>query len=477
MNDELSQNAQAILLLTAPLLAGGTRPSVTPLPLGDYNTLARHLGDTGMQPADLLDPEGTRELGNSWSGLKTRRTLEDVRRLLGRGFLLAQALERWSARAIWVVTRPDDDYPSRLRKKMRGKAPPVLYGCGHRDTLDNGGLAVVGSREVTEELIEYTDNVGQLAADADVQIVSGGARGVDQAAMQGSLEAGGRAIGVLGNNLERAALNHGNREPLMDGRLALVSSFDPAVRFRGWQAMERNKQIYALADAALVVNSDHGHGGTWAGATEQLKKFGYVPVYVRSSGEPSRGLDELHKSGALKWSEPETPDELRAIVLDDASPVPEPAMSTQGELFRSALDAAPGAAEVREGGPTAPDEREIVEDDSESSTEAPAPGTKERKLMRVMSGEMMRQEICDALKLKSWTNVKQRYVDPCLENGWIEMTLPDEPSSRKQRFRITSVGRDQVEDFALQPCGPGSPRAIGLHARPNEPESRSARDS
>ena len=368
MNGELSPNAQAILLLTAPLLAGRSRASVTPLPLGDYNNLVRHLRDTEMQPADLLDSEGLRELDSSWSGLRTRRTLEDVRQLLERGFLLAQALERWSARAIWVVTRPDDDYPNRLRKKMRSKAPPVLYGCGDRDALDGGGLAVVGSRKVNEELIEYTERVGQLAAEAEVQIVSGGARGVDQAAMRGSLAAGGHAIGVLGNNLERAALNRGNREPLMDGRLVLVSSFDPAVRFRGWQAMERNKQIYALADAALVVNSDLGHGGTWAGATEQLGKLRYVPVYVRANGEPCRGLDELVVGGAGRWSEPKTPADLREILFDDASPVPELAGPPQRELFPSEPEAAPRVSTVRESEPTALDEPKIVEDDSESPT-------------------------------------------------------------------------------------------------------------
>lgn len=243
MNDELSPNAQAILLLTAPLIVGRSPPSVRPLSLGDYNKLVRHLRDTEMQPADLLDSEGLRELDSSWSGLRIKRTLEDVRRLLGRGFLLAQALERWSSRAIWVVTRPDAAYPKRLRKRMRGKAPPVLYGCGDRDALDGGGLAVVGSRDVNEALIEYTERVGRLAADAEIQIVSGGARGVDQAAMRGSIEAGGRAIGVLGNNLARAALSRRNREPLMDGRLVLVSSFDPAIRFRvgrRWNATSRS---------------------------------------------------------------------------------------------------------------------------------------------------------------------------------------------------------------------------------------------
>ena len=445
MNSELSPNAQAILLLTAPLLAGRSRPSVRPLPLGDYNNLVRHLRDSGMQPADLLGSEGLRELDDSWAGLKTRRTLEDVRQLLERGFLLAQALERWSARAIWVVTRPDGDYPDRLRKKMRGKAPPVLYGCGDRAALDGGGLAVVGSRKVNERLIEYTERVGRLAAESEVQIVSGGARGVDQAAMRGSLEAGGHAIGVLGNSLERAALNRGNREPLMDGRLVLVSSFDPAVRFRGWQAMERNKQIYALADAALVVNSDHGHGGTWGGATEQLEKFRYVPVYVRSKGEPCPALDELVGRDARRWSEPTTPSEFREVLSDDASPVRELAGSAQRELFPSESEVAPRVPGVRGSEPTVPGERKIMEMDSASPAEAPVPGEAAMQLLSVMSGEMTRREIRDALNLKDGSHVKKRFLGPCLERGWIEMTMPEKPRSPKQRFRITRAGRACVD--------------------------------
>ena len=448
MNGELSPNAQAILLLTAPLLAGRSRASVKPLPLGDYNNLVRHLRDTEMQPADLLESEGLRELDSSWSGLRIRRTLGDVRQLLERGFLLAQALERWSARAIWVVTRhQDDDYPDRLRKKMRSKAPPVLYGCGDRDALDSGGLAVVGSRKVNDEIIEYTERTGSLAAEADVAIVSGGARGVDQAAMRGSLEAGGNAIGVLGNNLERAALNRRNREPLMDGRLVLVSSFDPGIRFRGWQAMERNKQIYALADAALVVNSDLEHGGTWAGAIEQLGKLRYVAVYVRSNGQPCRGLDELIVRGAGRWSEPTTPSGLRETVFDDVSMVSKSTETTQGSLFRSEREAGSGVSPIRDGEPTEFDQETISEPGSVSRADGPVPGESSMRLLRAMSGEMTREEIPAALGLKDWGSVKKRYVDPCLGGGWIEMTIPETPNSPKQRFRITAAGRAKVEPF------------------------------
>ena len=63
--------------------------------------------------------------------------------------------------------------------------------------------------------------------------------------------------------------------------------------------MQRNKLIYALADAALVVNSDLNKGGTWTGAIEQLERLKLVPVFVRSTGETSAGLEALRKRGAL----------------------------------------------------------------------------------------------------------------------------------------------------------------------------------
>jgi predicted Rossmann fold nucleotide-binding protein DprA/Smf involved in DNA uptake len=63
--------------------------------------------------------------------------------------------------------------------------------------LETGGLAVVGSRHVDDALINYTTAVGRLAARSGKTLVSGGAKGIDQAAMRGALEAGGKVIGVL----------------------------------------------------------------------------------------------------------------------------------------------------------------------------------------------------------------------------------------------------------------------------------------
>lgn len=321
----LSPNTQAILLLTAPLAAGRGKTSEDLLKPGEYKRLAKLLMELEAQPADLLsaDHAGLRE--------ECRRVVEVDRleRLLDRGLLLGQAVERWQARGIWVVSRADEAYPRRLKVRLKHDAPAVLYGCGEREILDTGGLAVVGSRHVDDELVAYTEGIGRLAAQAGKTLVSGGARGIDQAAMRGALEAGGRVAGVLADSLERTALQREHRDLLLDGRLVLVSPYDPGAGFNVGHAMQRNKLIYALADAALVVSSDLGRGGTWAGATEQLDRLRLVPVYVRAAGEPSPGLEALRGKGALPWPDPQDADGLAAALSVEREETPVPA---QGEL-------------------------------------------------------------------------------------------------------------------------------------------------
>ena len=302
MNTSLSANTQAVLLLTAPLIVGRSSPSSEVLSQSEYKKLARFLHDRQQRPADFLAP-------NAESLIEEFQAVVDggrLGRLLGRGFLLSQAIDRWQTRAIWVASRADPEYPTRLETLLKDSAPPVIYGCGDHAILDTGGLAVVGSRDVDETLREYTALVARLAANSGRTLISGGARGVDQAAMRGSLEAGGKVIGVLADSLERAVLNRDHRNLLMDGQLVLISPYDPAAGFNVGHAMQRNKLMYGLAEAALVVNSDHEKGGTWAGAIEQLEKLRFVPIFVRSTGKIGKGLEALQRKGALPWPNPDT---------------------------------------------------------------------------------------------------------------------------------------------------------------------------
>jgi len=328
MTPALSSNTQAILLLTAPLIAGRGGSLTDLLSPGEYKRLARHLRDMQRQPADLLSPDVADLVGKCEPVIEESR----LRRLLGRGFLLSQVAERWQARAIWVSSRADAGYPQRLKARLREDAPAVLYGCGDVSLLETGGLAVVGSRDVGDTLIDYATNVGRLAASAGRTLVSGGAKGIDQAAMLGALEAGGNALGVLADSLEKNAMNREQRNRLIDGQLVLISPYDPGAGFNVGNAMARNKLIYALADAALVVSSDLDKGGTWAGAVEQLGRFRMVPVFVRSTGEASAGIDALRERGAMPWPNPQDAAALEGVF--DAQPPPMPdARETEPSLF------------------------------------------------------------------------------------------------------------------------------------------------
>jgi len=309
MNSALSPNTQAILLLTAPLIAGKGKDSAELLTPVEYKRLARHLRDLQRQPADFLSPESAELLSACTSVIDEMR----LRRLLDRGFLLSQVVEHWQTRAIWVVSRADAEYPRQLKTRLREDAPAVIYGCGDRSLLDTGGLAVVGSRHVDESMLNYTMDIGRLCAKSGRTLVSGGAKGIDQAAMRGALEAWGKAIGILADSLERTAMNREHRNQLLDGRLVLISPYDPNAGFNIGNAMQRNKLIYALSDAALVVNADLNKGGTWAGAFEQLDKLRLVPVYTRSTGELGKGLEALAEKGALAWPNPEDTEGFDAV--------------------------------------------------------------------------------------------------------------------------------------------------------------------
>ncbi len=332
----LSPNTQAILLLTAPLIAGRGTASSDLLSPGEYKRLARHLREIQHQPADLLSPDAADLLRACQPVVDESR----LQKLLGRGFLLSQVIERWQARAIWVVSRADAEYPRRLKARLREDAPAVLYGCGDMALLETGGLAVVGSRHVDDDLIDYTMAVGRLAARAGRTLVSGGAKGIDQAAMRGALEGGGKVCGVLADSLEKTTMNREHRNLLLDGQLVLISPYDPNAGFNVGNAMQRNKLIYALADTSLVVSSDLNKGGTWAGAVEQLDKLKFVPVFIRSTGEPSAGLDGLRKKGALPWPNPQDVDSFEDV-FNVAMPTPTASPQVGLALFSNEEPTAP----------------------------------------------------------------------------------------------------------------------------------------
>lgn len=314
---EILSDTQAVLLLCGYF--GKMAPGAAkPLAAGEYGRLARWLVERRQRPSDLLDMEDADLAAVVEAKLEPSR----VRSLLRRGTALALATEKWLRSGLWILSRSDEEYPKHLKKRLGMDAPALLYGAGDPQLLLSGGLAIVGSRNASEAALEFTREVAARCGAEGIAVVSGGARGIDTAAMQAAGEAGGIAIGVLADSLLAAIRNRQNRVGLESGKLALVSPFYPEAGFNAGNAMARNRCIYALADYALVVQSDLNKGGTWAGATENLRE-GWVPLFVRTDPN-APGNAELIRKGARPFDyDFRAREPLRAWLdsrLDDREP-------------------------------------------------------------------------------------------------------------------------------------------------------------
>ena len=68
------------------------------------------------------------------------------------------------------------------------------------------------------------------------------------------------------------------------------------------------------------------------------------------------------------------------------------------------------------------------------------------KVMKVMEGDLFRQQIQERLGLKNAEHLRKAYLVPAMASGLLEMTIPDKPNSRLQKYRITAKGREYIRD-------------------------------
>ena len=279
----ISNQTRLALLLTLRLDTTATN-ALKPLDVTEMTKLARWLQSEGRSCLKLLEqPASTLE------GWEDRRiTRERVLRLLDRGTVVDRKLESWRGNDVWIVGRADAGYPPLLKTRLEESRPPVLFGIGTPRHLSGESTVIVGSRDATIHTLRIAENLGMRAARNGKTVISGGAHGVDERAVQGAFLAGGNALVVLGDSLLKNAQKTYYEEFLANGTLTLVSPYSPDVGFTAGNAMGRNRLIYCLAGDAIVVASVNGIGGTFGGAQEAVRR-GWVRVRVVPTGDPRSG--------------------------------------------------------------------------------------------------------------------------------------------------------------------------------------------
>ena len=185
----------------------------------------------------------------------------------------------------------------------------VLRSVGNSDLIGLRAIGICGSRDATDESIDRAHRFGLLAAELGFGVISGNARGVDEAAQRGALEGGGWTIAVLAEGLAgwKPRLTH---RPLATAENFLaVSKFEDSARWSVGRAMDRNKLVIALSQALVVVQAGLT-GGTWAAGNACLKAKKPLLV-VRSTSPETEGNRELIRKGGVAIA---TFNELREVL-------------------------------------------------------------------------------------------------------------------------------------------------------------------
>src|SRR5258706_274678 len=225
IRDYLSDDGHALLALCSAFgLSGETEAGgAEPFKLAEWNQLARQIQISPLKTPGGLQGRTADELAKDLA--VPAEDAERIVRLLGRTGRLALELEDLFSRGMWAVTRVDEQYPAKLRDTLKHQAPTVLFGAGEIHLAGRAGVGIVGSRNIDEAAAAFAKEVGHKTVAAGLPVISGGARGTDRIAMDGAMEAEGKAIGVLADSLEATIRKADVRELLLDDRLALVTPY------------------------------------------------------------------------------------------------------------------------------------------------------------------------------------------------------------------------------------------------------------
>jgi DNA processing protein len=274
---------QALLVLNA-------LPNVGPI------TLNRLLGELGGDPRAVLSAD--------------REVLQAVR---GVGPVIADTLvgwrahfdprreeERMAAAGVEFITPRDPVYPPLLKEIHDPPIGLYTHGAVGDGRLARRGVAIVGSRRTTQYGLGLASTFSTELVRQGFIIVSGLARGIDTAAHQGALEAGGVTVAVLGTGIDRVypPENLELRRRIAAEGGAVLTEFPIGRRADRQSFAMRNRIVAGMCEATVVVESDVDGGAmiTARFAGEQGRLLFAVPGRVDQP--TSAGCHQLLRDGA-----------------------------------------------------------------------------------------------------------------------------------------------------------------------------------
>lgn len=206
-----------------------------------------------------------------------------------------RALEK---HALQLLPALAPEFPAQLARQPG--APAVLWLRGSSVALNRPQLAIVGTRNPSATGRRTAYEFAEYFTRGGLVITSGLALGIDGAAHEGALAAGGPTIAVCGTGLDVTypAEHAGLAERIAETQGALLSEFPPGTEPEPWRFPERNRIMSALARGVLVVEAARRSGSliTARHAGEQGREVFAIPGSIHNP--MSRGCHQLLRQGA-----------------------------------------------------------------------------------------------------------------------------------------------------------------------------------
>ncbi len=200
-------------------------------------------------------------------------------------------------RGVDVVAPSDATYPNGLKEIP--DPPPLLYRRGTFQSSDGLAIAIVGSRRCTPYGLRVAERLAASLARVGVTVISGLARGIDEAAHRGAIRAGGRTLAVMANGLEKVyPPEHEDLAAEIADAGAVISEMSMRQGPLAGLFPQRNRIISGLSLGVVVVEATPRSGSlsTAKHAMEQNREVFAVPGPVDSL--TSRGCHRLLRDGA-----------------------------------------------------------------------------------------------------------------------------------------------------------------------------------
>lgn len=159
-----------------------------------------------------------------------------------------------------IIKRGSLDYPPLLEKTKQ--APRFLYLRGRKGLLqERRTVAIVGSRQASENAKKNTRIVTELLGRNGVVIISGLAKGIDVTAHRSALEHNYNTIAVIGTNLNQYYPIENKEVQLeIEKKGLVVSQFSPAAKTERWFFPLRNGVMSGLSLATVIMEAGETSG-------------------------------------------------------------------------------------------------------------------------------------------------------------------------------------------------------------------------